>query len=196
MKIKMNKKGFTLIELLIVIAIIAILAAIAIPQFAAYRLRAYNTSAISDIHNAQNGQANLFSDWQRFGRGDQPAAPGPGGGGQGLAIVSPIVGPGTAAATPFLTLTDAGGTARGIQIAVGNGIRLDVATNAGPANPTMFTMVSKHDAGDSCYCVEDDNSAVRRNNAVALCGPNIALVGGTAPLATGAADFGAAWVTM
>ena len=42
---KLNKKGFTLIELMIVIAIIGILAAIAIPQFAAYRAKSYNSAA-------------------------------------------------------------------------------------------------------------------------------------------------------
>ena len=49
--IKKREGGFTLIELLIVIAIIGILAAIAIPQFNQYKARAYDTASKSDLHN-------------------------------------------------------------------------------------------------------------------------------------------------
>jgi type IV pilus assembly protein PilA len=63
---KSNEKGFTLIELLIVVAIIGILAAIAIPQFASYRQKAYNSAAQSDLKNMKTGMEAYNADNQEY----------------------------------------------------------------------------------------------------------------------------------
>ena len=65
-KFRKNEKGFTLIELLIVVAIIGILAAIAIPQFSAYRAKAYNAAANTDLRNLRSHLEAYFYENQYY----------------------------------------------------------------------------------------------------------------------------------
>jgi prepilin-type N-terminal cleavage/methylation domain-containing protein len=57
-----NRKGFTLIELLIVVVIIGILAAIAIPKFANTKQKAVRSSMISDLRNLATAQEAFYAD--------------------------------------------------------------------------------------------------------------------------------------
>ena len=61
-----NRKGFTLIELLIVVAIIGILAAVAIPQFSSYRAKGYNSAAQSDLRNFKTQMESAYADSQAY----------------------------------------------------------------------------------------------------------------------------------
>jgi type IV pilus assembly protein PilA len=61
-----TRKGFTLIELLIVVVIIGILAAIAIPKFANTKSKAYVTAMKSDLRNLVTAEEAFFSDSSKY----------------------------------------------------------------------------------------------------------------------------------
>src|SRR6266571_1591730 len=75
----MNRKGFTLIELLIVVVIIGILAAIAIPKFANTKEKAYIASMKSDLRNMVTAEEAYFADSVKYSTNVQCANPAPAG---------------------------------------------------------------------------------------------------------------------
>jgi len=68
----LNRKGFTLIELLIVVVIIGILAAIAIPKFSNTKEKAYMAAMKSDLRNLVTAEEAYFADNTTYSS-DQPA---------------------------------------------------------------------------------------------------------------------------
>ncbi len=98
-----NRKGFTLIELLIVVVIIGILAAIAIPKFASTKEKAYLASMKSDLRNGATAEEGFFADNQAYSAGT----------GKNLAgVATPIAAMGNfvpSAGVP-ITFTPTGGT--------------------------------------------------------------------------------------
>jgi len=104
-----NKKGFTLIELLIVVVIIGILAAIAIPKFAGTKSKAYVAAMKSDLKNLVTAQESYFSDAGTYG------------------AVADLTGAGVWAATTGVTAAVANNTATGFSA---------TATHAGATGTT------------------------------------------------------------
>ena len=86
-----GRKGFTLIELLIVVVIIGILAAIAIPKFANTKEKAVVASMKSDLRNLVTAQESFFSDNQDYA-GSVDATQTNGKAGAGKAALSPSSG--------------------------------------------------------------------------------------------------------
>jgi len=147
-----SQQGFTLIELLIVVAIIGILAAIAIPQFAKYRIQGFNASANTDLRNLKTSEESLYAEYQRYGATDFPATLAAASGSATGALITG----GTTGGVPVVTLTDAVGTARGLPIPVGNNITIAAVGIA--TTFTAYNGVAKHTNGDTLYGVDSDST--------------------------------------
>jgi len=115
------RKGFTLIELLIVIVIIGILAAVAIPRLANSKAKAYRTAMKSDLRNLVTAEEAFFSDSARYVAFDttklkfQPST----------GVSAPTIVPGTGYWTATVTHSQLPGEVCGIS--------------SGTANPVVAT---------------------------------------------------------
>lgn len=191
MKIK-NNKGFTLIELLIVVAIIAILAAIAIPQFSKYRIRGYNAAADSDLRNMKISLEAFNTDNQVYGNtpacvpaagigncaggapGDGVILAGPASFTIGFIAGSIITGPPQVPAAPSQML-----------YGLSNNVSAVISTTA--ATGAAYVAQTASAPGDTIYASDSDSTSLFRAGKDAN-GVNVVVTAGVpgTPLAAGA----------
>jgi prepilin-type N-terminal cleavage/methylation domain-containing protein len=118
----LNRKGFTLIELLIVVVIIGILAAIAIPKFANTKEKAYIASMKSDLRNLITAEEGYFADNTTYTT-DLAAV----GASQSAGVTVTITG---ATGLGWAATAAHNGTTQTCAIAAGNGVNAIDATAA------------------------------------------------------------------
>jgi type IV pilus assembly protein PilA len=191
MKIK-NSKGFTLIELLIVVAIIAILAAIAIPQFSKYRIRGYNSAADSDLRNVKIALEAFNTDNQVY-----PSTPGGCTVTNGIGTCTGgapangtiIAGPASYVITFAIGSILAGPPAvpaavADIKFGLSNNVSASVSTDA---TAVAYVLQTASAPGDTIYAADSDSTSLFRagkDSTGAAVAPTDGVPG--APMAAGA----------
>jgi prepilin-type N-terminal cleavage/methylation domain-containing protein len=128
-----SSQGFTLVELLLVIGIVGVLAAVGIPQLTAYRVKAFNATALSDIRQARTVEIALHTDQQQY---------------------YSTAGTGCAGDPICIDRVDFDGS--GTVDLISSGSALEAI-----GDMTSFTVVTKHRRGDRVYCVDSDTGLIR-----------------------------------
>jgi len=148
-----KQKGFSLIELLIVVAIILIIAAIAIPNLLRSRIAANEASAVGSVRTINTAEVTYASTYPSVGFATR-AQLGPDASGAG----------GTSANSGLIDSVLASGIKSGYSFVVANGATTPVATYTVNADPVSAQTGQRHFCSDQSGVIRYDAAAIGANS--------------------------------